>query len=284
MHLGIMLMLVTVVVSTNVSATLMIGQNQMSAFAQREENTGNATSSRMHEQTQLNLEERKARNDLKTDDRNDKSLPPLSEVQSVSERNSRILDDEPVQAETHTSSPLDTDISNQVEVGSSGTNEVGSSNANEVGSTDSNSIAVRQNQDNPIEITATESDPQRNNRDDPAYQAVVGFGQTSVDVATGNFVDSLQDLALEHADDVLAESQNPSARILARVGFASTVNTLRGPIGASVELLHIASAVEPSPTCAPGDPHVLRLLRRKNQPTVTRTLQKVVSRIREFTL
>ena len=92
MHLGIMLMLVTVVVSTNVSATLMIGQNQMSAFAQREENTGNVTSSRMHEQTQLNLEERNARNDLKTDDRNDTSLPPLSEVQSVSERNSRILD------------------------------------------------------------------------------------------------------------------------------------------------------------------------------------------------
>ena len=82
---------------------------------------------------------------------------------------------------------------------------MGSSNANEVGSTDSNLIGVRQNQDNPIEITATESDPQRNNRDDPAYQAVVGFGQTSVDVATGNFVDSLQDLVLEHADDVLAE-------------------------------------------------------------------------------
>ena len=81
----------------------------------------------MHKQTQLNLEERYARNDLKNDDRNDRSLPPLSEVQSVSERNSRILDDEPVQAETHTSSPLYTDISNQVEVGSSGTNEVGSS-------------------------------------------------------------------------------------------------------------------------------------------------------------
>ncbi len=48
------LILVIVMITANISATLILAGNQMSAFAQRETNTGNVTSERIQEQTQLN--------------------------------------------------------------------------------------------------------------------------------------------------------------------------------------------------------------------------------------
>jgi hypothetical protein len=254
MNYATVLMLLVVVISTNVSATLIIGEYQMSTFAQSERNTGNVTSDRIQEHSQLNIEQRNARTDINIASRDDRSSSPLTEPTSDSERNTRTLNNEQVQTDTNTPTTDGKDITNNVEVGNSNPNEVGSLHVNEVGSTDSSPITVGQQQDNQFEIAATESDPQRNNRDDPAYQALLDFSRTSVEVAEDNFVDSAQDLVLEHIDEVLAQSQNPSARTLARVGAGEALNTLRGPIGASLDILQAAVATSPAPTCDPGDP------------------------------
>jgi len=264
MNLGSVLMLIAVVTSSNVSATLIMAGNQINAFAQSGRNTGNVTSSSLEERITLNLEERNARSDPDTNDRIHKSSPSQSQEQSVSEQDSGTLNDESVQQsiqpqiDTSTISP-NTGSSNIEEVDRSSTSEVGSSiggsaSTNDVGSTGSNSNPESQKQETANEIPVKETDQQRNIRGEAAYNTLLGLGINSVAEATKKMLNSIPKAVGEHYDDVLAASQNPELRALGTAKWLTFLAGQRAPILDSMRLLQVGGAIQPAPNCLPGDP------------------------------
>ena len=196
MKFAAVLIFVIVMITANISATLILAGNQMSAFAQRETNTGNVTSERIQEQGQLNAEERNVRSEINPNDREDRSSD-TSDANSESERNPRTQDNDDGQI----TSDGDTSSSSQPtravpvytpEVDGSNSNEVGSSTANEVGSRGFDG-STDQDQVNKNEITIEDAAQVRNIRGDAAYTTLVNLGTNAVAVAVDKTLGAIQE-------------------------------------------------------------------------------------------
>ena len=255
MKFGAVLILVLVMITANVSATLIMAGNQMSAFAQRETNTGNVTSERIQEQTQLNAD---IRSEVDSNSREDR---PSREIDSqpVPERNiapDNRQDDalSPSTEVPSTESEISTEVGNS-EVGNSNPNEVGNSNPNEVGNSNPNEVGVTDSNTQSQDISATEV--QRNPRDDPIYQAAIGFAVGSVGESAKKMVTAIPKELANHIEIVLRASQDPELRALANSKWLSFIAGQRTPVVDALRLLEVATALDSAPNCPPNDPTCL---------------------------
>jgi hypothetical protein len=246
MNYAIVLMLAVVVISTNVSATLITGENQMSAFAQRETNTDNVTSERIQEQNQLNAD---IRSQVDSNSREDR---PSREVDSrpVPEENvvPTNTQDDSLTSSTEIPNTQTTESGVSTEIGNSNPDEIGNSNPDEVGVTDSNiqsqDISESTTTDSTTN-TAAALDPRTANTRDEDVQEIINKARDTINKAKG-FNENVVKPAKNLIDAAIATfSKDPTK--------ASAV-VLRLQVDNALRIIKIARALDTVPVCNPGDP------------------------------